>query len=167
MTNRISWGQISSANLPPIDLIQVQRDSFNDFLEKRIREVLDEISPIEDFTGKNFTLIFGNYSFGKPKHSPEEAIKKGVTYDAPLKLEATVINKQTGSKNVQEVFLCDLPLMLDKGSFIINGIERAIVTQLVRAPGVYYSAEIEPSTGKLLYNCEIRHPGSVSKRCGA
>ncbi|MBI3282674.1 DNA-directed RNA polymerase subunit beta [Candidatus Curtissbacteria bacterium] len=154
--NRVSWGKLSSANLPPLDLIQVQRESFADFLEKGIGEILSEVSPIDDFTGKNFTLTFGKYSFGRAKHTPEEAIEKGITYDVSLKVEATVLNKQTGAKNTQEVFLCDLPIMLDKGSFIINGIERAVVNQLVRAPGAYYSAEIDPSTGKMLYSCEIR-----------
>ncbi|MEK7580740.1 MAG: DNA-directed RNA polymerase subunit beta [Patescibacteria group bacterium] len=156
MASRISWGQITNINLPTLDLVKVQRDSFKEFVDTGIKEVIDEISPVDDFTGKNFTLTLTNYSFGKPKHTPEEASKKGITYDVPLKVEATVVNKQTGSKNTQEVFLCDLPLMLEKGSFIINGIERAVVTQLVRAPGVYYSAEIDPSTGKTLYNCEIR-----------
>ncbi len=156
MSKRISWGQSNNVNLPNLDLVKIQRDSFADFLETNIREVIDEISPIEDFTGKNFVLELGNYTFGKPKYTPEECLKKGITYDVPLKVEATVTNKQTGGKNSQEVFLCDLPLMLEKGSFIINGIERAVVTQLVRAPGVYYSAEIDPSTGKTLYNCEIR-----------
>ncbi len=156
MAKRISWGQIADSNLPSLDLVKIQKDSFDEFLETGIKEVISEISPIEDFTGKNFTLTLGNYSFGKSKYTPEECLKKGITYDVPLKVEATVVNKQTGSKNTQEVFLCDLPIMLDKGSFIINGIERAVVTQLVRAPGVYYSAEIDPSTGKTLYNCEIR-----------
>lgn len=153
---RVSWGQSTNVNLPPLDLIQVQRESFGTFLEKGIQEILDEVSPIDDFTAKNFTLTFGKYSFGRAKHTPEESIEKGITYDVPLKVEATVVNKQTGTKNTQEVFLCDLPIMLDKGSFIINGIERAVVNQLVRAPGAYYSAEIDPSTGKMLYSCEIR-----------
>jgi len=156
VANRTYWGQIKSTNLPSLDLVKIQRDSFDDFLENGIQEVLDEVSPIDDFTGKNYTLVFGKYSIGKPKHTPEEALKKGVTYDASLKVEATVINKQTGVKNSQEVFLCDLPIMLKKGAFIINGIERAVVTQLVRAPGAYYSAEIDPSSGKMLYSCEIR-----------
>jgi len=156
VTKRISWGQIKDVNLPELDLVKVQRDSFEQFLQTGIKEVIDEISPIDDFTSKNFTLEFGDYFFGKPKHTPDEAVKKGVTHDVPLKIQATITNKQTGAKNTQEVFLCDLPLMLEKGSFIVNGIERAVVTQLVRAPGVYYSAEIDPSTGKVLYNCEIR-----------
>ncbi len=156
MAKRIFWGQENSAILPDLDLVQVQRESFAQFLETGIREIVAEISPLDDFTGKNFTLTLGDYSFGKAKHTPEEAIEKGVTYDLPLKVEATVVNKQTGGKNTQEVFLCDLPIMLDKGSFIVNGIERAVVNQLVRAPGAYYSAEIDPSTGKMLYSCEIR-----------
>jgi len=156
VVNRISWGQFKDINLPPLDLIQVQRESFGEFLDTDIGEILNEISPVDDFTEKNFTLTFGKHSLGKPKHSPEEAIEKGLTYDVPLKVEATVVNKQTGGRNAQEVFLCDLPIMLDKGSFIINGIERAVVSQLVRAPGAYYSAEIDPTTGKMLYSCEIR-----------
>ena len=156
MSKRINWGQPTSINLPTLDLVKVQRDSFAEFLEKGIAEVLSEITPIDDFTGKNFTLTLGKHSFGKPKHTPEEAVEKGLTYDIPLTLEATVVNKQTGSKVTQVVFLCDLPIMLEKGSFIINGIERAVVNQLVRAPGAYYSGEIDPSTGKRLYSCEIR-----------
>lgn len=156
MSPRVFWGQSSNVSLPPLDLVAVQRESFAQFLEKSISEILQEVSPIEDFTGKNFILTFGKYTLGKSKHTPQEAIEKGVTYDAPLKVETTVINKQTGGKNTQEVFLCDLPIMLEKGSFIINGIERAVVNQLVRAPGVYYSAQIDPSTGKVLYSCEIR-----------
>ncbi|MEX2028717.1 MAG: DNA-directed RNA polymerase subunit beta [Candidatus Curtissbacteria bacterium] len=156
MSKRVVWGQPTNHNLPPLDLVEVQRESFADFLENGISEVLEEVSPIDDFTGKNFTLTLGAHSFGKPKHNPEEAIEKGLTYDLPLKVEATVLNKQTGAKNSQEVFLCDLPMMLEKGSFIVNGIERAVVNQMVRAPGAYYSAEIDPSTGKILYSCEIR-----------
>ena len=156
MAKRIFWGQHKQINLPPLDLIQVQRDSFRDFLENGIREILDEISPVEDFTEKNFSLTFGKYSFGRPKHTQEEALDKGLTYDVPLKVETSVLNKQTGEKNTQEIFLCDLPMMLEKGSFIINGIERAVVSQLVRAPGAYYSAEIDPTSGNVLYSCEIR-----------
>ncbi|OGD87261.1 DNA-directed RNA polymerase subunit beta [Candidatus Curtissbacteria bacterium RIFCSPHIGHO2_02_FULL_40_17] len=156
MAKRIFWGQHKNIDLPHLDLVQVQRESFQDFLENGIKEILEEISPVSDFTEKNFSLSFGQYSFGKSKYTPEEAIEKGVTYDVPLKIQAEVVNKQTGAKNSQEVFLCDLPLMLEKGSFIINGIERAVVSQLVRAPGAYYSAEIDPSTGKVLYSCEIR-----------
>jgi len=156
VAKRIFWGQHNNIDLPPLDLVQVQRESFKNFLDIMIKEILEEISSVEDFTEKNFSLTFGQYSFGKSKYTPEEAIEKGVTYDVPLKIEAEVVNKQTGAKNSQEVFLCDLPIMLGKGSFIINGIERAVVSQLVRAPGAYYSAEIDPSTGKVLYSCEIR-----------
>ena len=114
MSNRIFLHQPSQVNLPTIDLVEVQRESFAKFLEPGIREILDEISPVDDFTGKNFTLSFGNYSFGKPKYSPDAAIEKGVTYDVPLKVEATVVNKQTGAKKSQEVFLCTLQIMLER-----------------------------------------------------
>lgn len=156
MSKRIIWGQPTNINLPTLDLVKVQRDSFADFLEVGIGEVLQEVTPIDDFTGKNFTLTLGKHSFGKPKHTPEEAVEKGLTYDIPLKVEVTVLNKQTGGRVTQEVFLCDLPVMLEKGSFLVNGIERAVVNQLVRAPGAYYSGEIDPTTGKMLYSCEIR-----------
>ena len=109
MANRTYWGQIKNTNLPDLNLVKIQRDSFEEFLENGIQEVLDEVSPIDDFTGKNYTLAFGKYSIGKAKHSPEEALKKGVTYDAPLKVEATVINKQTGLKIPRKYFYVICP----------------------------------------------------------
>ncbi|MBI3342419.1 hypothetical protein HY024_04835, partial [Candidatus Curtissbacteria bacterium] len=95
MSKRIIWGQPTNINLPTLDLVKVQRDSFADFLETGIGEVLQEVTPIDDFTGKNFTLTLGKHSFGKPKHDPEQAVEKGLTYDIPLKVEVTVLNKQT------------------------------------------------------------------------
>lgn len=155
LNRRLYWGKVPEV-LPPIDLIEVQRESYKLFLEEGIGQVISEISPIEDFTGKNFNLEFGAYLIGEPTHAPEEALEKGLTFDAPLKVIARLTNKQTGEKKEQEVFLCDLPLMLPKGSFIINGIERVIVNQLVRSPGVYFSGEIDPVSGRMLYGGEIR-----------
>ncbi|HEY5600680.1 MAG TPA: DNA-directed RNA polymerase subunit beta [Patescibacteria group bacterium] len=152
--DRIFWQKEDI--LPPMNLIEIQRESFSWFINKGIEEALSEITPIEDLTGKNWIVEFGHHFFDKPKYTPEEAIEKGVTYDVPLKIKATLTNKQTGSKTEAEVFLCDLPLMIDKGTFIINGIERAIVNQLVRAPGVYFSGGIDPITGRMLYGAEIR-----------
>lgn len=142
--------------VPELNLIQIQLDSYHWFLQTGIKEVLEEISPVEDFTGKNWTLELGSFHFGNPKYTSEEATQKGVTYDAPLKIEATLINKQTGQRYKQDVFLGDIPQMTDKGTFIINGVERVIINQLVRSPGVFFQATDDPITGKRLYSAEIR-----------
>ncbi|MBU1000800.1 DNA-directed RNA polymerase subunit beta [Patescibacteria group bacterium] len=142
--------------VPELNLIQLQLDSYCWFLQTGIREVLDGISPIEDFTGKNWTLELGSFYFGKSKHSSEEASRKGVTYDAPLKIEAILINKQTGQRYKQEVFLGDIPQITEKGTFIVNGVERVIINQLVRSPGVFFQASDDPITGKRLFSAEIR-----------
>jgi len=152
--DRKFWGK--EGKLPTLDLTTVQKESFAWFLEKGIREVIDEVSPIEDFTGKNFVLEFGPHRLDKPKYTPDEAIDKGVNYDAPLRVVIKLTNKQTGKVTEAEVFLCDLPLMIEKGTFIINGIERAVVNQIVRAPGAYFSGEVDQVTGVTLYSAEIR-----------
>ncbi|MBI3103346.1 DNA-directed RNA polymerase subunit beta [Candidatus Daviesbacteria bacterium] len=152
---RKSWNK-SSAPAPQLNLIQLQLDSYNWFLKEGIRDVLQEISPVEDFTGKNWTLNLGSFYFGKSKYSAEQAHEKGVTYDAPLKIEAILVNKQTGERSKQEVFLGDIPQMTEKGTFIINGVERVIINQLVRSPGVFFSAVDDPITGRRLYSAEIR-----------
>ncbi|MDP3948237.1 MAG: DNA-directed RNA polymerase subunit beta [bacterium] len=149
------WSKVP-ASVPELNLIKIQLDSYNDFLKKGIAEVLEEISPVEDFTGKNWTLELGSFYFGKPKYTSEVAREKGVTFDAPLKIEATLINKQTGQRYKQDVFLGDIPQMTDKGTFIINGVERVIINQLVRSPGVFFQASDDPITGKRLFSAEIR-----------
>ena len=141
---------------PEINLIQLQIDSYNWFLKEGIKEVLDEISPVEDFTGKNWLLELTDFSFSKSKYSPEEAKEKGVTYDAPLKVQTILTNKQTSKTNKQEVLLGDIPMMTDKGTFIINGVERVIINQIVRSPGIFFSAIDDAITGKRLYQAEIR-----------
>ncbi|MBI4058378.1 DNA-directed RNA polymerase subunit beta [Candidatus Gottesmanbacteria bacterium] len=152
--HRQYWGK--KANLPELDLSLVQRESYVWFLDEGIKGLLQEISPIDDFTGKNWSLIFGTYTFGNPPYSPDQALVKGVTYDMPIKVEATLTNKQTGKSVTQEVFLGDIPAMTRNGTFIINGIERCVVNQLVRSPGVYFTGEIDPVTGRTLYTSEIR-----------
>ncbi len=142
--------------LPSLDLVEIQKSSYNGFLKEGIAQVLAEISPVEDFTGKNFVLEVGKVTLDAPKHTQEVALEKGLNYDAPLRVEVKLTNKQTGETITQEVFLCDLPVQLPKGSFIINGIERVIVNQLVRAPGVYFSGEVDQLTGRMLYTGEIR-----------
>jgi len=153
--SRIFWGK-EYKNLPPLDLTLVQRESYEWFLQEAIPDVLSEIFPIEDYTGKNFSLNINKHFFGKSKLSPEEAINKGLTYDIPLKIEAELLNKVSGKKVTQDVFLGDIPKMTEVGTFIINGIERCVVNQLVRSPGVFFTGSVDPATGKTLFSAEIR-----------
>ncbi|OGG15230.1 DNA-directed RNA polymerase subunit beta [Candidatus Gottesmanbacteria bacterium RIFCSPHIGHO2_01_FULL_39_10] len=142
--------------LPPLDLTAVQLESYKWFLDKGISELLNEVSPIEDFTGKNWILSFNKHYFGKSRYSAEDCLIKGLTYDIPLKVEATLINKQTGRSLTQEVFLGDIPAMTENGTFIINGVERCIVNQIVRSPGIYFTGDIDPVTGRVLHTGEVR-----------
>ena len=134
------------------NLIEIQRSSYQWFLEKGLRETFDEISPIQDFTG-NLILEFVTYSLGEPKYSVEECKERDVTYAAPLKAKVRLHNKETGEVKEQEVFMGDFPLMTDKGTFIINGAERVVVSQLVRSPGVYFSKNDGP--GRVLFSTTI------------
>src|SRR3972149_1933578 len=152
---RINWGKEFSL-LPKLDLLSVQKQSYKWFLEEGIKQVLNEISPIDDFTEKNWTLELKDYRLGKNANTPEIALSKGVTFDAPLYVNATLINKKTSSTYNHEVFLGDIPQMTDRGTFIINGIERSVVNQLVRSPGVFFTAIVDNVTGKTLYSAEIR-----------
>lgn len=155
---RQNWGK-THAILPELDLVKLQLDSYADFLARGVEEALNEVSAgrgIEDYTGKNWALKFGGYRFGKSKYTMEQAKQKGVTYDMPLYVEAILTNKRTSEEQTQEVFLGDIPRMTPIGTFIINGIERAVVTQLVRSPGVFFSAEMDNSTGRELFKAELR-----------
>jgi len=125
-------------------------------LGEGIKEELIAISPIEDFTGKNWQLSLGDHSLGAPTISPKIAQKKGITYASPVKIRATLVNKRTGKEVTQDVFLGDVPQMTSSGTFIINGIERAVINQIVRSPGAYFSGELDPSSGRVLYKAEIR-----------
>lgn len=143
-------------NLPPLDLLAVQRDSYQWFLTKGIAQALGEISPIVDFTGKNWELYLGSHTFGKEKITIAEGLRKGLTYDRPLKAQTVLVNKKTGKEIKKEVFLGDIPQMTPNGTFIINGIERGVVMQIVRSPGVFFTGEVDPTSGRMLYNVEIR-----------
>lgn len=143
-------------DFPILNLVEPQTSSYQWLLDEGLKELFSEINPIEDFTGKNYSLYFSDYSLGKPKYSPEESITKGTTYSAPIKVVCKLTNKQTGESLEQEVFLGDLPLMTEQGTFIINGVERVVVMQLTRSPGIFYTSEIEPSTGKNLFKAELR-----------
>src|SRR3990172_4473716 len=152
---REDWGKKFPV-IPQLDLLTVQKESYKWFEEKGIGEVLQEISPIDDFTGKNWTLTFKDYRIGKPTNTQELCLIKGLTYDVLLYVKATLLNKKTEATIDQEVFLGDVPRMTDRGTFIINGIERAIVNHLVRSPGVFFTATQDVVTGQTLYTAEIR-----------
>ena len=143
-------------NLPKLDLTLIQRESWQWFLVNGIAEELKAISPIDDFTGKNWQLSLGDHSLGLPSITASHAQLKGSTYSSPLKITANLINKRTGKEVSQEVFLGDLPQMTHRGTFIINGIERAVINQIVRSPGIYFSGELDPSSGRVLYKAEVR-----------
>ncbi len=153
--SRQYWGKVEKS-LPELDLLSIQKTSYQWFIDEGISEVIEEISPIADFTGKNWELALGEYSLGEPKITEELALAKGITYFTPLTVEATVINKKTGKSTKQNVFLGEVPKMTDRGTFIVNGIERVIVSQIVRSPGVFFTATEDPITGKTLYTAEMR-----------
>lgn len=152
---RQNWGKEYPV-LPELDLLAVQKKSYELFQEKGITEILQEISPVDDFTGKNWSLEIHDHKIGKPSIDPEHALIKGLTYNAPLTVNVTLTNKKTGEKHKAEVFLGDIPQMTIRGTFVVNGIERAVVNQLVRSPGVFFTGTQDPITGKTLYSTEIR-----------
>src|SRR5438874_4380360 len=153
--------RLSFARMPDImpmpGLLQIQLDSFEWFKREGLREVFEEISPIEDFTGKNlsFEFIVPPEPFGKPKYSEEECRDREVTYAAPLHVLARLTNKETGEIIEKDIFMGDFPLMTQEGTFIINGAERVVVSQLVRSPGVYYTADEDATTGRRLYSAKL------------
>jgi len=154
-SSRLYWGQ-KDLPLPPLSLTQVQLESYQEFLTHGIAKYLQEISPIEDFTGKTWELSFANHYFEEPKLTPQLALQKGLTYDQPLRAKVRLVNKITGDITEQDVFLGDIPKMTERGTFIISGIERAVVTQLVRAPGVFFAGAIDATSGRLLHSAELR-----------
>ncbi len=131
-------------------LISMQLSSFNWFKEEGLRELFDEISPISDFTGTRMELRFGDYSFGEPKYSELECRERDMTFSAPLRVNVQLVVRETGEVKEQELFMGDFPLMTPNGTFVINGAERVVVSQLVRSPGVYFTLETDPTTGREL-----------------
>ena len=136
------------------DLIGIQKRSFEWFMGDGLAEIFRDISPIEDFTG-TMAVEFGEHSFGEPKFNVDECKEKDMNYAAPLFVDVRLINKETGEIKEQSVFMGDFPLMTDKGTFIFNGTERVVVSQLVRSPGVYFDREIDKDTDKVLYSGKI------------
>ena len=137
---RRSYARISEVLELP-NLIEIQTSSYQWFLDEGLREMFQDISPIEDFTG-NLSLEFIDYSLGDPKYPVEESKERDVTYSAPLRVKVRLVNKETGEVKDQDVFMGDFPLMTETGTFIINGAERVIVSQLVRSPSAYYSGKL-------------------------
>ena len=119
------------------DLIEIQKDSYNWFLKEGLAELFDEINPVADFIGRDLELYLEDYYLDEPKFSEVESREKNITYEAPLRVKTRLLNKKTNHAVNQEVFLGDFPLMTDKGTFIINGIERVVVSQLIRSAGGY------------------------------
>ncbi|MEW5783694.1 MAG: DNA-directed RNA polymerase subunit beta [Bacillota bacterium] len=138
------------------DLIEVQRSSYEWFMNHGLRETFRDISPIQDFTG-NLVLEFFDYSLGEPKYSVDDCKERDATYAVPLKVKVRLIHQETGEVKEQEVFMGDFPKMTENGTFIINGAERVIVSQLVRSPGVYFDKQPDPTgaTGKELISATI------------
>src|SRR5206468_4742735 len=149
---RLSFSRIPEFPLP--DLIKVQRASFQEFVDRGLGETLREISPIEDFTG-NLALEFADHFFDEAKHSVEECKERDMTYAAPLFVVARFMNRETGEIKEQQVFMGDFPMMTDKGTFVINGTERVVVSQLVRSPGVYFDVELEKTMDKEVFSAKI------------
>ena len=141
--------------LPIPNLIELQLQSFNWFIEHGLRELFDEISPIQDFTGRVMELHFSEYEFGAPKYSELECRTRDLTFSKPLYVGVELLIKETGEIQSQRVYMGDFPIMTDQGTFIINGAERVVVSQLVRSPGVYYTAVEDPATGRNLFNAKV------------
>jgi DNA-directed RNA polymerase subunit beta len=141
--------------LPLPNLIQTQTESFEWFVTRGLRELLDEITPITDFTGKNLELHFRDYWFDEPKFSEEECRTRDLTFARPLKVEVDLIVKETDEVKHNVVFMGDFPWMTEQGTFIINGAERVVVSQLVRSPGVYYTGAEDPTTGRKLFAAKV------------
>jgi DNA-directed RNA polymerase subunit beta len=149
---RYSFSKLSEVLAMP-DLVEIQHKSYQWFLQTGLREMFDDVSPIQDFTG-NLVLEFMDYEFGEPKYDVDECKNRDVTYAAPLRVRVRLVNKETGEVKEQEVFMGDFPLMTESGTFIINGSERVVVSQLVRSPGVYFNYTLDTS-GKKLFSASI------------
>ena len=131
------------------DLLEIQKKSYKWFLDTGIKEVFEDLFPVENFSG-TLSLEFGDYHFDEPKYSIKESKDRESTYAAPLRVEVRLFNRETGEVKEQEIFMGDMPMMTDSGTFVINGAERVIVSQLVRSPSVYYNHEIDKSGRELI-----------------
>src|SRR6266542_4459548 len=151
---RKSYARIPEV-LPIPNLIELQLQSFNWFIDHGLRELFDEISPIQDFTGRVMELRFREYEFELPKYSELECRTRDLTFSKPLYVWVELLIKETGEIQRQRVYMGDFPFMTEEGTFIINGAERVVVSQLVRSPGVYYTGAEDPATGRILYAAKV------------
>ena len=120
------------------DLLEIQKKSYDRFITIGIKEVFDDLFPVENFSG-TLSLEFGDYHFDKPRYSIKESKDRETTYSAPLRVDVRLFNRETGEVKEQEIFMGDMPMMTESGTFVINGAERVIVSQLVRSPSVYFN----------------------------
>ena len=141
------------------DLLEIQKKSYNWFIETGIKEVFEDLFPVENFSG-TLSLEFGDYHFDEPKYSIKESKDRESTYSAPLRVEVRLFNRETGEVKEQEIFMGDMPIMTDSGTFVINGAERVIVSQLVRSPSVYFNREIDKNGRELITNQIIPNRGT-------
>src|SRR5215204_1614642 len=151
---RRSFARIQDAIDVPT-LIETQINSFDWFRKEGLRELFDEISPITDFTGKNMELRFLDYVFGEPRYDEYECRERDMTYAAPLRVNVQLHILSTGELKESEIFLGDFPLMTENGTFVINGAERVVVSQLIRSPGVYFKEEKDPTSGRSLHSAKL------------
>ncbi len=169
------FSKYSQAEFEAPNLLQVQTDSYKWFLDIALKELLKEISPIEDWTGEEFELNFLDYKLDEPKFDERISREKNISYEAPLRVTVSLKNKRTGDKQEQEIYLADFPVMTPRGTFIINGVERVVISQLIRSPGVFFSlskssrykrffgAKIIPSRGAWL-EFETESTGAINVR---
>ncbi len=155
--SRISYGRIPDM-LPVAELIETQIRSFNWFKREGLRELFEEINPITDYTGKNYELKFLDYEFGQPKFDKEECRNRDMTFAAPLRINTRLTirtGENAGEIKESEVFMGDFPIMTEEGTFIVNGTERVVVSQLVRSPGIYFTSSEDRASGRMLYAAKL------------
>jgi DNA-directed RNA polymerase subunit beta len=155
--SRVSYGKIPEM-LPVADLIETQIRSFSWFKREGLRELFEEINPITDYTGKNYELKFLDYEFGQPKFDKEECRNRDMTFAAPLRINTRLTirtGENAGEIKESEVFMGDFPIMTEEGTFIVNGTERVVVSQLVRSPGIYFTSGEDRASGRMLYAAKL------------
>lgn len=147
------FSSYTGPSFAPLDLIEVQLNSWKWFKEKGLKELFEEASPIKDHTGHELELHFLDYKFDPPKYTEKQSQEKDQTYEASLRANLKLIDKQSKQTKVQEVYLGDFPIMTDRGTFIINGVERVVISQLIRSAGIYFNANV--SRGRKLFGAKV------------
>ncbi len=141
--------------IPLPDLIEVQKDSYKWFIETGLRELLEEMSPIEDFTGRDLQLEFVDYYFDEPKFDEATSLSKNLTFESALWIKTRLLNRRTGEEKVQDIYLGDFPLMTDRGTFVVNGVERVVVSQLIRSAGVFFTSQVFRGAERRFYGAKL------------